>query len=654
MLVTIQSLQELEGFFAEEPALLAVDTETTGLRPQLGDEACGYSFSYRSKRTQAVESCYVPIRHKPLRKEGSLFRLGKAEPQNLPVGEVNEIVRKVLGSKKIRKIMHNSKFDLQVFWKEGIHVVTRNGEESLLEDTMILSHLIDPRRPNGLKKLMELLLGEVHEEQQELLRYMAYHKIKKNQGYHLLPIDVAGPYAARDTDATLQVFERLVPNMAGIETVYDLEMNALRVIAKMEWRGMPANKQYLADMAVRLRKASRNVEERAWKLVGRKFDLDSTQDIAEVLFGQLRIPFPKGAKGLTDKTALEKIEHPVARLITCYRQLTRLAGTYMGPMAEMVSEKGRIHPSFQQVKQERETLGGADDGESGTDTGRLSCVDPNLQNVTSRRKVYKKGEAKTVNQTLVRRAFRVESPAWEFLLFDFSQIELRVLAQVSQDPTLLDAYTSLPNKDIHLLTAKAVFPHFDKANEKEKDLLRSQAKQINFGIVYGMGAERLALELGLIDKFGLKRGVEMARDFLEKYFTTYPMVREADQEAKWELKNKGYVSTLYGRRRYLRPEEEYKALNTKVQGTAADMNKIALHQVECALVPFKSKLVNNIHDEVSILRSLEEDRDRIANTVMDAMEDFPGFTVPIVADATIATPAWSSKKKYKLERRKAA
>jgi DNA polymerase-1 len=647
MNLVVQNMGELENFFRpllSSNAALAIDTETTGRKPAAGDFACGYSFAYRVSDSE-IASCYIPIRHKPFKKEGSLFTFSAKVWKNLDPEGVNNFLRPILQAKLRKLILHHAKFDIQVLWREGINLPDRNGEELILHDTMLISNLTDPRRPNGLKKLMDILLGETHTEQQEVFRYMKYHGISKEEGYEKLDIQIAGLYAARDTDGTLKIFEKLWPTIEDIWDIYVIEQRIIKVIARMEWRGMPADKAFLADTAERLRRSAQNVAARAYKIVGREFDLDSPGDVATLLFGELRIPFPKGAKGLTDKTALEKIEHPVARLITSYRQLSKLAGTYMGPMSEMVTSAGRIHPSFQQVRQDREGVGGREEGGTGTETGRLSCTEPNLQNVSSRRKVYKKGVAKVVNQTLVRRAFRIHDPNQQFLLFDYSQMELRLLAHASGDPIMVGAYEKTPNEDLHETTARKIFPNYDTLPEKERKQLRTIGKTINFGIVYGMGADRLAVELELVTKHGIERGIAMAREFLEIYFDTYPGVKELDQQLKHDFKRAGFVQTLYGRKRPLEMAEEYKALNTLIQGSCADMNKIALFQVEMALMKHKSKPINNIHDEITILHHIEEED--VVEIVTQAMQDFPGIKVPIVVEASRATPTWAHKLEIK-------
>ena len=630
----VQSLSELDTFLNGIQKRVSVDTETIGLHPSWGHHAVGYSFAYR--RGDEVLSAYVPIRHTPVDEGPSFFE--RPSFINLDPEGVNARVRPLLEDAKISKILHHGKFDIQVLWLEGINL--RN-----LNDTMILSHLLDPRRPNGLKKLMRILLREEPKEQGEIQKFMKFHGIEEDQkgGFGLLPIDVIGPYAAKDADATLRIFETLEPEMPRVLDIYRIERRLVPVLARMEQRGLPISKTYLEDLAERLRRSAGNVAARAFKVAGHDFEIGSPVAIAQILFQELRLPVPRGAKGLTDKSTLEKIEHPMARLITAYRQITKLESTYIQKMADLVTEKGRIHPSFQQVRMQNETQAGKEEHDTGASTGRIASSSPNIQNIATRRKVYKKGEVKTIEQHLVRRAFRIENNNVQFLLFDFSQIELRCLAHISQDDTLLAAYLKDPADDIHKLTAQKVFGAvWDRATEKERKLLRAQGKTVNFGVVYGIGPDRLAEDLLLIERYGLKRGVQMARDFLDAYFDLYPGVKELDQDLKQRFRRDGYIETLYGRRRPMFPSEEYKCLNSSVQGTAADMNKIALVRVEDTLQGFRSRLINNIHDEVTIEHWKEELE--VQNRVREAMEEFPELSVPIKVDTSVAWPTWAHKK----------
>lgn len=640
--IVIQSLPELEKWFQNLQGVLSCDTETDGLKPANGNQACGYSFAYRNEK--GVQSCYVPLRHVVKKKESSLFSIGVVPLINLSVPEVNKIVRPYLQNKKIIKVLHHAKFDIQVFWNEDIDIIN-------FHDTMIMSNLLDSRRPNGLKSLMKILLNEEHTEQRDIKLYLDHHDIE-DSGYHVLPIETCGPYAARDTNATLRIYEILAAQIHEVEDIYRIERKVIKTIAKMEYKGMPADKAFMKDMYSRLEKSQHNVTRRAYEVAGEPFDMNSSQDITRILYEKLCVKLPKleAGKTPTDKSTLERIPHILARLIVIHRHISKLMSPYFGPMSDMVSSKGRIHGSFQQVKSTIETVGGfSEENRSGADTGRLSSRDPNLQNVGARRRVWRKGKIETIPQSLVKRAFKLPSAEWQFLMFDYSQIELRVLAHEANDKTLIDAYSRDIPLDIHVITASRIFEEdwikaTEAGNKTALKMLRANGKTTNFGIIYGMGPDRLAVDLGLIDKYGFKKGQIEAKRILQVYFETYPGVRELDTKLKRDFKQHGYVETAYGRRRYMKPSEEYKALNTRVQGTAGDMNKIALYQADEALIKAKAEtfIANDIHDEITFQHLLSETH--IPDILKTAMEDFPGFRVPIKVDKATAYPTWAHKK----------
>jgi DNA polymerase-1 len=574
-------------------AVITLDVETTSTDAMMAD-LVGIALTDREE-----EGYYIPVGHK----------LGAEE--QLPLEYVLEKVRPVLEDESIAKYAHNGKYDLTVLVRHGVQV------EGLSFDTMIAEWLVDPASRNlGLKNLAWARLGV---EMTPIADLIGTGKGQITMAQ--VPIGQAARYACADVDMTHRLVKVLEPELREKQLwslFTEVEMPLVPVLAEMEMEGVKLDVGYLEQMSDQLHEQLSDLERQIHDLVGHSFNVNSTQQLSDALFIQLGLPTQgvqktKTGHYSTAASVLEKLEgeHPVIKLILEYRELAKLRSTYVDALPQLVNERtGRVHTSYNQT---------------GTVTGRISSSDPNLQNIPIRTELGRQ----------VRRAFVAEEGS-VLLAADYSQVELRVLAHISQDPAMLDAFAS--GEDIHASTAAFLFDV--PLGEVDREM-RRVAKSINFGISYGMSG------YGMAWRTGLSR--EEADRFIENYFAKYSQVKVYLDETKRQARELGYVETLLGRRRYfpeLRSDSkahgrvkraaERMAINAPIQGSAADIIKIAMIRLHRALKErgLKSGMTLQVHDEL-VLEVPEDELEIVAPLVKSIMEDAFQLDAPLTVDMKV-------------------
>jgi DNA polymerase-1 len=576
---SVEALDKL-GKRLKEKGSFAFDTETTGLNT-LTAQLVGISLS-----PTTGEAYYIPVGHRYLE-----------IVQQLPVEQVIEKLKPVFENDKIAKIAHNAKFDMEILAEYGITV------NNLVSDTMIAAYLLG-EKSLGLKSLSFNRLGIEMTDITELIG-----SGKKQINMSQVEVSVAGKYACADADNTGRLDRLLGTELKeqGLWQLFaDVEMPLVPILMKMERKGVALDVNLLGDMSRRLGKRLLELEDEIYQKAGRRFNINSTQQLSPVLFQELKLPAARKTKSgfSTDASVLEELrgQHPIIELILEYRQLTKLKSTYVDALPGLVNQKtGRVHTSFNQTK---------------TTTGRLSSSDPNLQNIPVRGEQGKE----------IRQAF-VAPPGYELLSADYSQIDLRVLAHLSQDPELLKTFHH--DGDIHTDTAIRLF-----GVEKDKVTpdMRRLAKTVNFGVIYGMSG------------YGLEQATEFSREEAEKfitaYFEKYPHVREYMEGTKKQARELGYVQTILGRRRSipeinssnrnLREAAERMAINMPVQGTSADIIKVAMVKLdqEMAKRNLKSSMLLQVHDEL-IFEVPEDEMDEMRTLAAKIMSEAIELSIPL-------------------------
>lgn len=562
----------------ERNKLFAFDTETTGLNTFTA-EMVGISICMEKEKAY-----YLPVK---LKGEKTLS-LKKIKEHLIPVFE----------NENIKKYGHNLKFDIEILAQAGISV------KGIAFDTMVAAYLIDPTGGTSiaLKNLSSGLLNRKTLSLSEILP-------EKKSTFDAVKIEDATLYACQDADLTFQLVEILKTKLEEkglLKLFYEVEMPLVEVLVKMEENGIYIDKDKLAELSKELTKKIKKLKENIYILAGEEFNLDSPKQMQEILFKKLNLPsFKKTKTGFsTDASVLEELapEYEIARLLLEYRTLSKLISTYIDALPQIINPKtGRIHTSFNQTI---------------TATGRLSSSNPNLQNIPA------KGELAQE----IRSAFIPEKKAWKMLSADYSQIELRILAHLSQDENLIQAFKN--DEDIHAATAQAV------------GVERSKAKAINFGIVYGIS------EFGLAKQLGIKK--HEAAEFIALYFNKYPKVKEFMDKTIEKAREDGFVTTLLGRKRSMldinspnlnqRLFAERTAINTPVQGTAADMIKIAMINIQNEIEKqnLKSKMLLQVHDEL-VFEVAPKEEEPLSKIVEDQMKRALPLNVPIKIDLTLSS-----------------
>jgi len=548
-----------------------------------------------------AQTAYIPIAH--------------VESTPLAWEEVRRVLAPLLAQPQVLYVAHNAKYDVTVLQRHGLDVQGR------LADTMLMAWLINPsRRRLGLKELAFSEFGLEMTPISELIG-KGRQQITMDQ----VPVDRAAAYAAADVAVTHRLYDHLMPQLRERKQerlFWDIEMPLVPVLVAMERHGVLVDVDFLREFSRELSARLLELEERIYQLVGYRFNINSTQQLSDALFGSLGLPTQgvrrtKSKHYSTAASVLEKLRgvHPVIELILEQRQLQKLLSTYINALPKMVNpETGRIHTDFNQT---------------GTETGRLSSNSPNLQNIPIRTELGRR----------IRKAF-IAPEGHVLLAADYSQVELRILAHISGDPTLIRAFEE--GRDIHAHTASLVF---GVPIEEVTRQQRRVAKMTNFAISYGVTG------FGLAERTGMTP--EEATAFIAEYFRTYPKVKDYIERVKEEVREKGYVETLLGRRRYfpellpdsgvshnLRQAAERAAINHPIQGTAADIIKIAMNRIHRWLREegLNTAMILQVHDEL-VFEVPKEELDQVVPRVRELMEGAYTLVVPLKVDLKVG-PNW--------------
>ena len=562
--------------------VLSLDTETTSTSP-MEAELVGLSFSVREK-----QAFYVPI---PAERE---------EAQ-----KIVEIFRPVYENEKILKVGQNIKYDLQVLANYGIEL------KGQLWDTMIAHYLIQPELRHNMDFMAESYLHYKTIHIDELIGPKGKNQKSMRD---LSPSDVY-EYAAEDADITLQLKNVLEPKLkeANAEQLfYEIEMPLVRVLAEMERNGVRIDTASLAETSRAFTQRMNEIEERIYQLAGETFNIASPKQVGEILFEKLKIiDKPKKTKTgqyVTSEEVLQTLKgkHEIVEMILAHRGLKKLLGTYVDTLPTLINPKTRhIHTSFNQTI---------------TATGRLSSSDPNLQNIPVRGEDGKE----------IRKAFIPEEGCL-FFSADYSQIELRVMAHLSGDENMIEAFKE--GYDIHAATAAKIYNKDIEAVDRDE---RTKAKRANFGIIYGITV------FGLAERLEIERSE--ARQLIDGYFESFPKVKDYMEQCKQTAREQGYVETFFKRRRYLpdinsrnatvRGFAERNAINAPIQGSAADIIKVAMIRIHKRFKEegIQSKMILQVHDELNF-SVLQEEKGRVEEIVLHEMEAAYALKVPLVADA---------------------
>ena len=567
----------------------AFDTETTSL-DYMQAEVVGVSFSVREG-----EAAYVPLAH-----------TYPGAPPQLDRQQVLEQLRPLLEATQPRLIGQHIKYDKNVLANHGIEL------DGIAFDTMLESYLLDASAGrHDMNSLAERYLHHrtVHFEE-------VAGKGAKQLTFDQIPLEQAGPYAAEDAEVTLRLHQALWPRLQErgrlAELLRKLEIPLIGVLSRMERTGVRIDTGMLAEQSRELAERLHELEQRAFAIAGRPFNMGSPKQIGQIFFEELGLPVisktPKGAPS-TGESVLQELAdqgYELPRILLEHRGLAKLKSTYTDKLPEMVNPRtGRVHTSYHQAV---------------AATGRLSSSDPNLQNIPVRSEEGRR----------IRRAF-VAQPGWQMIAADYSQIELRIMAHLSADEGLTRAFAE--GQDIHRATAAEVFSAASPDAVTAEQ--RRSAKAINFGLIYGMSA------FGLAKQLGIERAE--AQDYIDRYFARYPGVRTFMEGIREQAREQGYVETLFGRRLYLpdikarngarRAAAERTAINAPMQGTAADIIKRAMLEVDAWLRQERPevRLLMQVHDEL-VFEAAPEVLDDACDSIRSHMESAAELNVPLEVD----------------------
>ncbi len=562
--------------------IVVLDTETTSTSP-IDAELVGLSFAVKEH-----EAYYIPI-----------------PPQLDKAQHIVDIFRQVYEDKVIMKVGQNLKYDLEVLRNYGITL------EGPMWDTMIAHYLIQPELRHNMDYMAETYLHYKTIHIDELIGPRGKGQRSMRE---LDPKDVY-EYACEDADITLQLKNKLEPELKKHECeelFYHIEMPLMPVLAEMEMNGVCLDTQSLAETSKQFTARMNEIEQRIYELAGQQFNIASPKQVGEILFDKLKIvekaKKTKTGQYVTSEEVLQQLKnkHEIVADILEHRGLKKLIGTYIDALPKLINPRtGHIHTSFNQTI---------------TATGRLSSSDPNLQNIPIRGEDGKE----------IRKAF-IPEPGCLFFSADYSQIELRVMAHLSQDPQMIEVFRE--GKDLHAATAANIYK---KPIEEVTRDERTKSKRANFGIIYG------------ITVFGLAERLDIPRDeakmLIDGYFQTFPQVHDYMEQSKETARKQGYVTTLFGRRRYLpdinsanatvRGFAERNAINAPIQGTAADIIKVAMIHIyqRFKAESIKSKMILQVHDELNF-SVLPEEKERVEQIVIEEMQNAFHMHVPLVADS---------------------
>jgi DNA polymerase-1 len=582
---TILDLGELKSILeqAKKQKFMAIDFETDSL-DAWNSHPIGISLAIKPK-----EAFYVPVAPHGVNNGGAGSAFNDPE-------KVRALFSAFFADKEMTIIAHNAKFDYKVSRGWGI-----KRWQCKIWDTMVAAWLADPERNNySLDSLVSYTFDY------SPVRYIDI--VPKGASFDTVSLETATRYSGEDSDFCIRLKQYLEPvliNMQAISLFENLEMPLLPILAEMEGEGIKIEPKVLTDYGIELAQQLEQLQLETWKIVGHEFNLSSIKQLQDVLFVERKLkPIKKTKTGYsTDAAALEEMAHedPVPGLILRHRVLSKLKSTYVDTLADMADSEGRLHTNFVQT---------------GTATGRLSSREPNLQNIPVRAEEGRR----------IREAF-IAKQGCLLISADYSQIELVVLAHLSKDKNLISAF--MDNCDIHTRTASLIFG----INESEvKNEQRRMAKTINFGVIYGMSAFRLSRELNI--------SRSDAQDFISAYFNTYSGVRQFIEDTIKKTEQQGYVTTIFGRRRYIptinsrnkteKAAAERIAVNTPIQGSAADIVKTAMINLDKQLDAEHSnaRLLLQVHDEL-ILECPKDECNKTAMLVKAAMEQSASLSIPL-------------------------
>ncbi|MGA7817942.1 DNA polymerase I [Caballeronia sp.] len=588
---TVQTWEQFDQWLAriDQAELTAFDTETTSLDAMVA-QLVGLSVS-----VEAGKAAYIPVAHR-----------GPDAPTQLPRDEVLLKLKPWLEDASKKKVGQHLKYDEQVLANYGIEL---NGVE---HDTMLQSYVLESHRPHDMDNLALRHLGEKTIKYEEVAG-----KGASQIGFDEVALDQASPYAAEDADITLRLHQALYPQLADatrlLEVYRDIEMPTSRVLRKMERNGVLIDGELLRVQSGQIATRLIQLEAEAYMLAGGEFNLGSPKQIGQIFFEKLQLPVvkktPSGAPS-TDEEVLQKLaeDYPLPKILLEHRGLSKLKSTYTDKLPRMVNAKtGRVHTNY---------------GQAVAVTGRLSSNDPNLQNIPVR----------TVEGRRIREAF-IAPPGSKIVSADYSQIELRIMAHISGDPSLMRSFAE--GEDVHRATASEIFgvTPIEVSNDQ-----RRIAKVINFGLIYGMSA------FGLASNIGITR--DAAKLYIDRYFQRNPGVANYMEETRAKAKRDGFVETVFGRRLWLpeinggsgprRQGAERAAINAPMQGTAADLIKLSMIAVQDWLEASKieTKMIMQVHDEL-VLEVPEAELPEVRKRLPELMCGVATLKVPLVAEVGV-------------------
>ena len=587
----INSEKELDKIIklASKSKIIAIDTETTGL-DYMDADLVGVSLSY-----EPGKAFYIPFGH---------------EKQDVPQLKEKVVINKLkpfLEKAKDKIIGQNIKFDRNILARYGIKI------DSIKNDTMMMSYVLDA---SATRHNLDALSSYYLDYKTSTFEEVAGKGVKQVT-FDKVPLDLATDYAAEDADITLRLYETLEPKLNAIKPlqklIEEIEIPLIEVLSDMEQNGTQLNSKILASQSKDLESRIKKLEKLAYEIAGEEFNLGSTKQLREIFFEKLNYRIIKktpGGQPSTDEKVLQELaeEYELPKVLLEHRTLSKLKSTYTDKLPSQISSNtGKVHTSFHQAV---------------TTTGRLSSSDPNLQNIPIR----------TEDGRRIRQAFEA-TKGNKIISADYSQIELRVMAHLSKDEGLLEAFNQ--GEDIHAKTASEVF---DVSLEEVTPDLRRNAKAINFGLIYGISA------FGLGKQLGINRN--LATEYMGMYFEKYPGVKAYMESTKDFARDSGYIETLFGRRLYLRDinasnairrqASERVAINAPVQGSAADIMKIAMINAHSALKKskLKAKLTLQVHDEL-IVDSPKGETEKVVKLLTKSMQDAVNLDVPLEVDIGI-------------------
>lgn len=601
----IDTAQKLEALVTQlktcqDPAHpVAWDTETTDLEPRDAD-LVGIGCCWGSEKSEVA---YIPIAHH--------------RGTTLELATVIEALRPILESSAYPKALHNAKFDRLVLRCQGIELA------GVVFDTMLASYALNPTNSHSLSQLSEKYLSVAALSYKDL-------RIPKGETIAIVDIPTIANYCGLDCYTTYKLVRKLRAELEDKPKLHqlllDIEQPLEAVLAEMEYTGIRIDTEYLNELSQQIQSQLQDIERQAYDRAGEKFNLGSPKQLSEILFEKLGLDRKKSRKTKTgystDAGVLERLQgdHPIIDKITEYRTLSKLKSTYVDALPQIVrQDTGRVHTDFNQTA---------------TATGRLSSSNPNLQNIPIRTEFSRQ----------IRKAFLPE-PEWRLVSADYSQIELRILAHLSQEPVLLEAYRN--NRDVHSVTAKLLFEKETVTPEE-----RRMGKTINFGVIYGMGSVRFARAIGKTTKEG--------KEFIDRFYQRYPKVFEYLEDLKNQAIAQGYVETLFGRRRYfefedkklrelqgtdpsdISPEVRKKlsardaqnlraAANAPIQGSSADIIKVAMVKMHQLLQDYRARLLLQVHDEL-VFEIPRDEWEELQPKIKSTMETAVSLSVPLVVD----------------------